>query len=87
LRVASNLRAAGSVVALRAYLELVLDEKYAYAAAQAFSAVDGFGRVIGWREVRDGRRGLRDELDDWYRRNRSKLRADRGRFRVDRPAD
>ncbi|MHC5059289.1 MAG: hypothetical protein ACYTKD_31940, partial [Planctomycetota bacterium] len=82
LRVASNLRTAGSVVALRAYLELVLDEKYSYAAAQAFSSIDGFGRVIGWREVKDGRPGLRDELADWLRRNRSKLRADRGRFRV-----
>ena len=87
LRVASNLRAAGSVVALRACVELVIDEKYAYAAAQAVSAVDGFGRVIGWREVKDGRRALRDELDDWLRRNRARIRHTRGRFRLEKPAD
>jgi len=85
IRVAANLRAAGKVVALRAYAELVLDEKYAYAAAQAFSSVEGFGRVIGWREVKDNRPGLRDELADWFRRNRSRLRVERGRFRVVRP--
>jgi len=85
IRVAANLRAAGKVVALRAYAELVLDGKYAYAAAQAFSSVDGFGRVIGWREVKDNRRGLRDELADWFRRNRSNVRVERGRFRVVTP--
>lgn len=83
LRVAANLRAAGSVAALRVYVELVLDEKYAYAAAQAVSAVDGFGRVIGWREVKEGRRALRDELDDWLRRNRARIRHTRGRFRLE----
>jgi hypothetical protein len=85
LRVAANLRAAKSVVAFRVHLELVLDEKYAYAAAQAFSSVDGFGRTIGWREVKDKRDGLHDELADWLRRNRARLRFDRGRFRLDRP--
>ncbi len=87
LRVAANLRAAESVVALRVYVELVLDEKYAYAAAQAFSSIDGFGRVIGWREVKDGREGLHDELADWLRRNRANLRPTRGRFRLEKPTD
>ncbi len=83
LRVATNLRAARSAVAFRVYLELVRDEKYAYAAAQAFSAVGGFGRTIGWREVREGRDGLYDELADWLRRNRARLRSDRGRFSLE----
>ena len=43
----------------------------------------GFGRTIGWREVREGRDGLYDELADWLRRNRARLRSDRGRFSLE----
>ena len=52
-----------------------------------FSSIDGFERKIGWREIRDDRDGLHDELEDWFKRNRAKLRCANGRFRIDSEED
>jgi len=82
LRLAGELRAAGSPVAFRVYLELLRDEQYTFAAAQAFSRIEGFDRRIGWREAREEREKLYDEFRAWLDQNDRRLRFDatRGRF-------
>jgi hypothetical protein len=64
-QLANELRAAGRTIAFRVYAELLLDEQYAFAAAQAFARIDGFSRRVGWREVKDERRKLYEEFRAW----------------------
>jgi hypothetical protein len=80
-RLANELRSAGSRAAFRLYAELLAEERYAFAAAQAFARIDGFTRRVGWREVKDGRERLRAEFSSWLDANWSSLVYDRPRAR------
>lgn len=81
-RLAGELRAAGASAAFRVYLELLGDEQYAFAAAQAFSRIEGFDRRLSWREAREEREKVYEEFRAWLDRNEPALRFDaaRGRF-------
>lgn len=83
-RLAGELRSAGTPLAFKVYLGLLLDEQYSFAAAQAFLRIDGFDRRIGWRESREERDKLYKEFSDWLERNWRALRfdAEKGRFTV-----
>jgi hypothetical protein len=73
---ANSLRSAGKSVAFRVYAELLLDEKYAFAAAQAFSGIEGFTRRVDWREVKEERTKLYDEFRTWLDEHGSGLAFD-----------
>ena len=83
-QLATELRNAGDRTAFLIFLELLADEQYAFAAAQAFGRIDGFDRRVGWREVKEGRDALRDEFKAWLDRSWAGLRYDaqRARFTV-----
>ena len=70
---AGELASAGSKAAFRIYLELVRDERYAFAASQAFNRIQGFDRRVGWREVRENRDGLYEEFKAWLERTYDRL--------------
>jgi hypothetical protein len=83
-QLANELRAAGKKVAFRVYLELLMDEQYAFAAAQAFSRIEGFERRVSWREVKGERAKLRAEFRTWLDGHWSSITYDkmRGRFKL-----
>lgn len=85
LQLAGELTAAGSKAAFGIYLELLRDERYAFAASQAFNRIRGFGRRVGAREVHENRDGLYEEFRTWLERNRERLRYDEAvrRFSVE----
>jgi hypothetical protein len=85
LQLAGELGSAGSKAAFGVYLELLRDERYAFAASQAFNGIRGFHRRVAAREVSERREGLYEELCGWLERNRDKLRYDPGarRFSVE----
>jgi hypothetical protein len=84
-QLAMRLHAAGSKVAFRIHLELVLDKDFAYTAAQTFGRIGGFGRRVLRAEVLENPKKLQDELKGWLERNWSKLRHEpaRRRFTVE----
>ena len=84
-QLAGELAGAGSRAAFHVYLELLRDERYAFAASQAFNRIRGFDRRIGAREARENREGLHEEVRAWLERNREKLRyeAETRRFTVE----
>ena len=83
-QLANELRAVGAKAAFRVYLVLLLDEQYAFAAAQAFSRIEGFERRVSWREVKGDRRKLHDEFRTWLDGHWSSIEYDtqRGKFRL-----
>lgn len=80
-QLAGELAAAGSTAAFAIYLELLRDERYAFAAGQAFNRINGFERRIGWREVREKREEVYEEFKTWLEQNREKLRYDEAKRR------
>jgi hypothetical protein len=72
-QIAGELEAAGSDLCFVVYLELLRDERYAFAAARAFERIEGFDRRVDWREVRERAEELHDEYGDWLERNRERL--------------
>jgi hypothetical protein len=81
-QIANELRSSGTKTAFRVYLELLLDEQYAFAAAQAFARIEGFQRRVSWREVKGERQKLHDEFRTWLDGHWSSIEYDklRGRF-------
>lgn len=79
-RLANELAAAGSPVAFRLYVELLDDRQYVFAAAQAFSRIQGFERpVVGWREAKEDRDKLRGEFSAWLDAHWARLAWDEAR--------
>jgi hypothetical protein len=73
-QLAGELAAAGSGAAFDVYLELLGNERFAFAASQAFNRIRGFDRRIAPREARENGEALHEEISAWLERNREKLR-------------
>jgi len=78
--IAAELAAAGSPIAFSVYAELLRDESYAFAAAQAFARINGFQRRIGWSEVKEKREEVYKDFRAWLGLNGPRLRYDRQRM-------